>query len=196
VIPVLGSSSPRRRELLGLLFENIETVKPEVDEKPLPGEKAADFSERVANDKMKSVLDMVTEKNDRLFITSDTDVVLQDRIFGKPLDRNDAFQMLKTLSGRKHTVLTSLCLCHYEGEKKIIETMVEKSTVFFHELDDNRINRYLDLIEFMDKAGAYAVQEHGAMIIERLEGSMSNVVGFPMRLFLKMILQMGLIHLL
>jgi len=193
---ILGSSSPRRRELLWILFDKIGVIKPNVDETPGLHESAKDFALRIAEDKMKAVLKNADDVDSKLFVTSDTIVVLDNKIYGKPASRAEAFNMLRSLSGRSHSVFTSLSLCYYDAGNRIARTDFEETTVEFFNLSDETVNEYLDLVDYSDKAGSYAVQEHGSMIVKNVNGSASNVVGLPMRLFLKMANNMKILTLL
>ena len=114
---------------------------------------------------------------DALVIGSDTVVVCGSRIFGKPADRAEAAAMLRTLSGRAHLVMTAVAL--RRKERGLASSFVETSRVRFKVLSDAVIREYMSRVNVMDKAGAYAIQEHAELILERLEGSLSNVIGLP-----------------
>lgn len=112
-----------------------------------------------------------------LVLGADTEVTLGSRVFGKPRSRAEAVRFLQSLSGKTHQVITALCLvCLRHGIRR---SVTDTTHVTFHPLSNRQINRYLDTIQPLDKAGAYAVQENGEWIIEHLEGSLSNVVGLP-----------------
>lgn len=111
-------------------------------------------------------------------LAADTLVTIDGRVLGKPVDLEDAVKILRQLSGRAHEVWTAVCICH--GARGRSQTFHEISRVQFRELDDRAIRNYLAKVNPLDKAGAYAAQGHGAEIIERIEGSYSNVVGLPM----------------
>jgi septum formation protein len=114
---------------------------------------------------------------DALIIGADTEVCLGGRVFGKPRNRRDAEQMLADLEGREHQVLTGVCLIHLRGHRQ--NTLVEITRVTFKPLGADEITEYLDRIDPLDKAGAYALQEYGELIVQKTEGSVSNVVGLP-----------------
>ncbi len=190
---ILGSSSPRRRELLGGLLDEFEVLAPSADEAPSPGEAPEAYAVRMAADKMRSLAPRIEAAGDEaLVITCDTVVTIDGAIIGKPAGLDKALEILERLSGRTHRVISGLSigLCR-AGGRISPATGLESSGVSFKPLDRRVMEDYLARIEYMDKAGAYAAQEHGDMIIERIDGSISNVIGFPLRLFYKMLIEAG-----
>ena len=169
---ILASGSPRRRELLRGLGLDFELYKPEVDEAKLPDEKPEDLCRRLSRLKAHSGSQKF---HDSVIIAADTIVVIDGKILGKPSDRQDAFNMLKTLQGREHKVLTGLTVC---CNGKIV-SHVESTRVKFRALSDEQIRNYVASGECDDKAGAYAVQGKGALLVEGLDGDYFNVVGLP-----------------
>jgi septum formation protein len=171
---VLASRSPRRREILrqaGIPF----VVRPtEVDETPLPGEPARDYVMRIAREKAGAV-PMAPEE---IVLGADTTVVVGGAILAKPLDIADAQRMLHLLSGRRHEVLTGICL---RSAGRVIEECAQTS-VWFAALSAQEIDDYAATSEPMDKAGAYAIQGLASKFIERIEGCYLNVVGLPVSL--------------
>lgn len=178
---ILGSQSPRRRELLTNAGIKFEIIKPNVDEIPKKGEKPVDFVRRASIDKLKDILDKTKPNKRTVILTADTIVVINKRILGKPVDSTDAFRMLKSLQNRWHIVYTAFSL-YYMG--KII-TRVVKTDVRFRRLTDKEIKNYIKSGEPMDKAGAYAAQGIGATIIKEIRGSYTNVIGLPIAEVLK-----------
>lgn len=172
---ILASASPRRKELLTGMGIDFTVVPAEVDELvPSDGHSAWETVLRNAEMKAEAVAVLHPEA---LVIGSDTVVVCGGRIFGKPADRNEAAAMLGTLSGREHQVLTGVAL-RLKG-KALERSFVETSIVRFKVLSEAVIREYMSRVNVMDKAGAYAIQEHGELILERLDGSFSNVIGLP-----------------
>ncbi|MCX7944465.1 MAG: Maf family protein [Deltaproteobacteria bacterium] len=173
---ILGSSSPRRRELLknyGLIFK---VIHPNTQEIPSKGETPTQFVSRAAKDKVNSILKKIKHTDEHVIISADTIVVLKRKIFGKPQDEKDAFRMLRLLQNKWHTVYTAFCI--YFKNRTI--TRVVKTSVRFRKLSNNEIKDYIKSGEPMDKAGAYAAQGIGATIIKEIRGSYTNVVGLPM----------------
>jgi len=172
---LLASASPRRREILaglGLRF----TVRPaDVVETPEPGEAAGDYVLRVARDKAAVAGESATPGT--LVLAADTEVVIDGEILGKPRDAEDAARMLRRLAGREHEVLTGLALAEPASGREAAH--VEISRVRFAPMIDAEIAWYVASGEPMDKAGAYAVQGLGALFVEAVIGSHSNVVGLP-----------------
>ncbi len=189
---ILGSTSPRRRDLLGALGIDFRILAPSADESAHPGEEPLAYALRVARDKADSVVsDVAGRRGASIVIACDTIVTIDGKIIGKPADRADALGILGTLTGRTHSVISAVSLAHVAATTRVL-TGAEESRITFRNLGPPELERYLDRIHFMDKAGAYAAQEHGRLIIERIEGSVTNVIGFPLRLFFRMLGEMGL----
>ena len=177
---ILASASPRRKELLemmGLDFEIIPAAGETVPEGLSPGETVA----AAAMEKAKSVYEKV--KDDSLIIAADTLVFCDGRALGKPKSEKEAFNMLKSLSGREHFVYTGVALI--KGDKKV--SSFEKTADNFCPMTDDEIRRYIATKEPMDKAGAYGVQGKGAVFIEGIDGDFFNVMGLPMHRLSKML---------
>jgi septum formation protein len=172
---VLASASPRRRDLLrnlGIAFDVVPSRAPEVRR---PGEDAAQFARRIARDKAEEVAARCPQQ---YVLGGDTIVVVDDSVFGKPADRDEARRMLRILSGRTHRVLTAVALLDPDG--RVEETLVE-TRVDFRPLSEEEIESYLDSGEPFDKAGAYAVQGLAKGFVAGVHGSFTNVVGLPMK---------------
>ena len=170
---VLASGSPRRRELLKSLGLEFEVYKPDVDESIIDGESPSELCERLSRLKAQAGAEKFP---DALVIAADTIVVIDDLILGKPKDRDDAFNMLKRLQGKWHEVITGITVCM----KQKILSHDEHTRVKFRELSDSEIRAYVSTGECDDKAGAYAVQGYGSLLVERIEGDYFNVVGLPL----------------
>ena len=172
---ILASTSPRRRQLMeeaGLAF-SVQTVP--VDEHHDESLPLDALTRQNAALKARSVAVM---HPNALVIGADTLVSIGNRALGKPADLHDALNMLRSLAGRAHEVGTAVCLVHEATRRAVQFEVITK--VFFRALTDKEMLSYLKLIDPLDKAGGYAAQDHGEMIIERIEGSLSNVVGLPM----------------
>ncbi len=169
---ILASASPRRQELLRLITDTFEVHPVDADE-TLPAGMPVDLAPSFLAD----VKAQAAAKDfpDALVIGCDTIVTLDDEIMGKPRDREDAFRMLRRLSGETHTVMTGTAL--YLNGKSTVFTVETKVT--FYELTDDEINAYLDTGEPFDKAGAYGIQGKGSLLVQRIEGDYFNVVGLP-----------------
>ena len=170
---VLASASPRRRDLLGGVgFEVI--IRPADVEELTGGLSPRDLV--LANAEMKALSVAAVTPGD-LVLGADTIVVLDGEILGKPRDRAHAAEMLSRLSGRVHEVLTGVCMLRGGTASRC--SFVESTRVSFRALDREMIADYLDDIDPLDKAGAYAAQEDQGRLIERIEGSLENVIGLP-----------------
>jgi septum formation protein len=170
---VLASQSPRRRELLSLIGVAHEVRPADIDESVREGEAPAAYCERLAREKALAVAQGAT---DAVVIGSDTTVVVDEQILGKPEDAEDARRMLRMLSGRWHTVLTGVAVVR-QGR---VESGVEPVAVLFRDLDDVEIDAYVATREPMDKAGAYGIQGYGATIVARIEGDYFAVMGLAL----------------
>ena len=174
---ILASNSPRRKELLqGLDIDFEVRIIPDIDESYPPGTKPEDIPSFIARKKAEAY--KVTMKEDELIITADTIVVLDGDILEKPVDKDDAIQMIKRLSGRKHHVITAVVLTTVEKSKEFSVM----STVDFSELTDEEIEYYVEKYKPFDKAGAYGIQEWiGYIGVKSIEGSFYNVMGLPVQ---------------
>ena len=182
---VLASSSPRRAEILSAVGWPYETMAAGIDESRAPGEDATAYVQRLAREKAEAV---VAKLERGLVLGADTVVVVNGEILGQPRDDDDARRMLKLLSGKWHEVLTGVALVR-AGEAP--ETLVdyERTRVRFAEMSADEIEWYVGTGEPKGKAGAYAVQGRGALLIEEIEGEYFNVVGLPIRLVYELVNQ-------
>ncbi|MHB8875235.1 MAG: Maf family protein [Myxococcaceae bacterium] len=169
---VLASASPRRRELLSHLGVAFEVVSADVDERPRKGEPPRAYVERLAAEKAAAV---ARARPLALVLAADTAVVQGQVILGKPQDEAEAKAMLRRLAGGPHTVLTGLALAGRFVASRVVET-----TVHFRPLREQEIAWYVATGEGADKAGSYAVQGIGGVLVRAVEGSPSNVVGLPL----------------
>lgn len=174
---ILASGSPRRRELMAGLGVNYEVrILPDVDESypdTLQGEEIPLY---IAKEKADAYIPMM--QPDELIITADTIVWLDGKVLGKPRDREDALQMLRTMSGRTHEVFTGVCITTTDWQR----SFTAQTEVRFATLSEDEIIYYVDNFKPMDKAGAYGVQEWiGFIGVENLSGSYYNIMGLPVQ---------------
>ncbi|NLL81498.1 MAG: septum formation inhibitor Maf [Tissierellia bacterium] len=172
---VLASGSPRRREILEKFNIDLIIEKANVDERINEGERPEQIAMSLS---LIKALDVGKKFPKDIIIAADTIVVLDGIILGKPKDKEDAFYMLDMLSDRVHEVITGIALIKEDENLKIID--YEKTKVKFRKLTDNLINRYINTDEPFDKAGAYAIQGIGQILVENIEGCYFNVVGLPL----------------
>ena len=184
---ILASNSPRRKELLRQIGVAFTTQVADVDERILAGEMPETYTMRVAANKAKAVKHLATAGT---IIAADTVVVLDDMILGKPADGHDAERMLTLLSGRMHRVITGLAVIDVGTEN--IKTDNAVTCVWFRTLTQNQIRSYVNTKEPLDKAGAYGIQGKGALLVERIDGCYFNVVGLPLSLLGKMLMNFGI----
>ncbi len=173
----LASRSPRRRELLARLGYLFEVLDPDVPERRAPGESPADYVQRVAAAKAEAGWNSLGASAAGAWVLgADTEVVLDDVVFGKPADAGQALAMLRRLSGREHAVLSALCLRGATGAHGVLV----ESSVCFASLDDATLRDYVAGGEPYGKAGAYAIQGYAECFVTRLCGSYSGVMGLPL----------------
>ena len=156
---ILASKSPRRKELLSFITDDFKVDSADVDEtlpQNIKPDKAVEYLSKIKAEPFRS--------SDNIVIGADTVVAIGDKILGKPKDKHDAFLMLKSLSGKEHSVFTGV-------------TIIKK--VKFFELSDDEINKYISTNEPFDKAGAYGIQGKGSLLVEKIDGDFLNVVGLP-----------------
>ncbi len=176
---LLGSASPRRREILTTLGLPLRVAAADVDETPLPAEPPRGYLARVTSAKLAAVARLPAAEGAGALLVADTTVVLDDRPLGKPADEAEARAMLRALSGRAHHVSTCFAVSGPPDLARARSLTTVTSLVVFRPLDDEEIALYAATGEGLDKAGAYAIQGIGAFAVARVEGSYSNVVGLP-----------------
>lgn len=185
----LASESPRRRVLLSELISEFEVEAAAVEE-------AAAFSairpDELALGNARLKAEAVARRHPQDWVLgADTIVVLGNEIFGKPADLDEARSFLRRLSGRQHEVMTAVALINISAQRKI--EFVERSRVKFRDLTQEDIARYLQLVPVLDKAGAYGIQEYGEILVESIEGELSNIIGLPVQALSRYLIQVGIL---
>jgi len=194
----LASRSPRRRDLLkqiGVPFELLllrEDLRrgADVDETPLAEESPGVYVLRVASAKAAMAVRQIAYRGlpQKPVLSADTTVVFDGQIVGKPVDAEDAARILRTLSGREHQVLTAVAVALREQ----IEAQISVSSVLFRELSDAEIRSYVATGEPLDKAGAYAIQGRGGVLVTRMTGSYSGIMGLPLAETVELLQKFGI----
>ena len=174
---VLGSGSPRRVRLLTETGVTFRQRVSRVEERQLPGEDPYLFAVRMAEEKARAVA--AECQPDEVVVGGDTIVVLDGKILSKPVDPDDAVRILGILSGHRHTVGTALALAMRDRD---LCSGIERTAVFLNGVTTDQIVEYVGSGEPLDKAGAYGIQGMGAFLVDRIEGSLDNVVGLPLTL--------------
>jgi len=169
---ILASASPRRRELLKVIFSEFVSVSPEVEEIIPDNIEIRDGATYLAELKADSLTD---EYRESVIIACDTCVIVNEMILGKPSNEEEARYMLNMLSGKMHEVITGCCIKYKDIKRVFSETTIVK----FNELTSEDIDNYIDLKESFDKAGGYGIQGRGSLLVEKIEGDFYNVVGLP-----------------
>jgi septum formation protein len=181
---VLASGSPRRRDLLKGLGWDFRVLVPEIDESPRAGESPEELCLRLAAAKAQAV----DSDEASLIVAADTIVVADGDVLGKPADEDESLKMIRRLQGRVHEVLTGMGI----RWKKQVSTGLERTRVRFRSLDETALRAYVQTGEGMDKAGAYAIQGRGSLLVSSIEGDYFNVVGLPLCRLGSMLEEMGL----
>lgn len=174
---LLGSGSPRRRDILRDLRIPFVVHAASIDESVQPGESAEKYVARITDAKANALLEHLDAGDMAALLVADTVVVLDGEILGKPSDEREAETMVTRLVGRRHHVLTRFDVRTRDGDQNVAETV--RSSVFMRAASAEDVRCYAETGEGLDKAGAYAVQGCGAFLVERIEGSYSNVIGLP-----------------
>ncbi len=188
---VLASKSPRRREILGWLGVDFDVVEPDVEELSAGLDPEGLVLENARRKAAAGIEALDADAGDAVVLGVDTDVFVDEEMLGQPGDRAGAEERLRRLSGREHDVLSGLCLLGprakgIPGGPLRERAGVARSRVAFRELDQSLLAAYLDSEEWRGRAGAYAIQGLGSVLVERVEGDFSNVVGLPVRLLLEL----------
>jgi len=184
---LLASGSKRRHELLNQLGVEFKIVNQEIEESFSNELKYSEITDYLAK-KKSSLLIKSLKKND-LLITSDTIVWHKNRALGKPKNRDEAFEMIKSLENSSHEVITSICISTIKSQVIVNE----KTLVFFDNIDKNDLLYYTKTSDVLDRAGSYGIQDYiGHIGIKKIQGSYSNVLGFPTNLFVNTINSMNL----
>ena len=174
---VLASASARRQELLFRLINNFDIVVSNFDESTVPFEGDIDeYVKALALGKAVDIRDRIKEES--IIISADTIVTQDNKILGKPKDKNDAFKMLKSLQGKSHFVYSGVVVMNTKTNITRQESLRTKVT--FSNISDEEILEYIETGEPLDKAGAYGIQGKGGVFVERIEGCYYNVVGLPL----------------
>jgi nucleoside triphosphate pyrophosphatase len=184
---ILASASPRRRELLASIGLDFDIMPSHVPEVHAEGEAPEEYVARLSRDKAAA---LAREHPSRWIIAADTTVLLGDQLLEKPADAADAARMLATIAGRTHVVYTGVTLENIESDYR--DTRVAESEVRMLPLSAPEIDWYVRTGEPLDKAGAYAVQGMGAMFIDSIHGSYTNVVGLPLATLFQMLRKAGI----
>ena len=188
---MLGSGSPRRRELLARAGVAFEVLAADIDESTRDGEEPAAFALRLAREKARAVATRVGATPRRVVLGADPIVVIDGDVLGKPVDPEDAVRLLGRLVGREHRVYTAVAVLASDRLEQAA-TCVVASRVAMRAAGEAEIRRYVATGEPLDKAGAYAAQGEGRRFIERIEGSETNVIGLPIEETLALLRESGM----
>jgi septum formation protein len=181
---ILASQSPRRRELLARIVPNFKVCPADIDETPIADESAEQYVQRLAHEKASKVQSWYSGD---CIIAADTTVVIDDLMLQKPESDREAFAMLSSLRGREHQVLTGLAV--YAPSHRALE--VVSTRVRFANVSDDLLWAYIATGEPSDKAGAYALQGIGDVLVKSIDGSVSNVIGLPLQVLSELLVASG-----
>lgn len=181
---ILASQSPRRKELLSKVTGHFTIAPANIDETVDINETPKHYVERMAKNKAEKIKELYP---DEVIIGCDTTVVLGDTILGKPIDDQDAYVMLSSLSGKTHQVMTAVCVITPENVYEHTEIV----DVVFYELEDGHIKQYVKSGEASDKAGAYGIQDQGSLFVKSISGDYFSVVGLPIGYLNQLFTELG-----
>lgn len=189
---LLGSGSPRRREIISALGLPFQVLAADIDEQLQPGEAPLSYLERIVTEKLVAVRERAAERRYAAILVADTSVVVDGDVLGKPTDVADAVRLFSRIAGRRHSVFTRYAI-GLPGQQHATLARTVETAVEIRAADAGEIRAYAETGEGLDKAGAYAAQGIGAFFIERVVGSYSNVVGLPACEVLTDLRQLGLL---
>lgn len=196
---ILGSGSPRRRELLGMILPEFTVLPSRFDEESIQreGMTPCEIVCTLSREKAREVFERYRAENPQeeiCVIGGDTIVISPDgEVMGKPSSRADAARMLKQLSGCTHQVMTAVTVMAQSVGQTLERVFPVQTDVTFYPLNDHEIERYLDTGEPFDKAGSYGIQGYGGLLVERIAGDYNNVVGLPVARLMRELREMGLL---
>ena len=196
---ILGSGSPRRRELLGMILPEFTVLPSRFDEESIQreGMTPCEIVCTLSREKAREVFERYRAENPQeeiCVIGGDTIVISADgEVMGKPSSRADAARMLKQLSGCTHQVMTAVTVMAQSVGQTLERVFPVQTDVTFYPLNDHEIERYLDTGEPFDKAGSYGIQGYGGLLVERIAGDYNNVVGLPVARLMRELREMGLL---
>jgi len=173
---ILASKSPRRKQLLSQLGFQFECESADIDESVLPEENPEDYVRRVAVEKAQAIANILEFSDNIIVLGSDTSVVIEGEILGKPVDKTDFVDMFNKLSGKRHQVITGIAVV----QSARIESRIVVTDVYFKPLTSQEIDNYWYTNEPQDKAGGYGIQGIGGQFIEKIDGCYFSVVGLPL----------------
>ncbi len=187
---ILASASERRQKLLEQVGINCEVIPSNIDEDSINGDTPGDLVEKLSAAKAENVAERL--EGDFVIVAADTVVVKDSRVFGKPSDEKEAFEMLNSLQGNRHEVFTGVTLICVTGGEGLIDTFHVRTIVDMMPMTPKQINAYIQSGEPMDKAGGYGIQGRGAAYIRDVAGDFFNVVGLPISTVLSRLEHMGI----
>lgn len=187
---ILASASERRQKLLEQVGINCEVIPSNIDEDSINGDTPGDLVEKLSAAKAENVAERLD--GDFVIVAADTVVVKDSRVFGKPSDEKEAFEMLNSLQGNRHEVFTGVTLICVTGGEGLIDTFHVRTIVDMMPMTPKQINAYIQSGEPMDKAGGYGIQGRGAAYIRDVAGDFFNVVGLPISTVLSRLEHMGI----
>lgn len=189
---ILASASPRRKELLSRFISDFEVIPANIDEVIPDNEETDNIPLLIAEQKAYHIRDNYKNiKNKSIIISADTCVIYNNQIFGKPKDKDDAKHMLTVLNGKIHKVITGVCCLILDTNKEI--KFSSTTDVKFIKSDESIIDKYIETNEYTDKAGAYAIQGLGSILVEKIDGCYDNVVGLPVAQIIRKLMDENII---
>ena len=192
---ILASSSPRRCALLNRMGIKFDIIPSDINEDIFKNLKGSELVKKLSVEKAKNVFNRI-EKNEKdiCVIGCDTIVSIDNKILGKPKDKKDALDILSLLNNNMHTVFTGLSLIGLKDGVYFEETIYSSSNVYFSNFSKEELIDYIDTLEPMDKAGAYAIQGKGGFLVSKIEGDFYSIMGLPLNKLYNMLSRYGFLH--
>ncbi len=192
---ILASSSPRRCALLNLMGINFDIIPSNINEDIFKNLKGSELVKKLSIEKAKHVFNKIDKiDKDICIIGCDTIVSIENKILGKPKDKKDALDMLCLLNNNMHTVFTGLSLLGLKNNVYFEETICSYSNVYFSNFSKSELIDYVETLEPIDKAGAYAIQGKGGFLISKIEGDFYSIMGLPLNKLYNMLNKHGFLH--
>lgn len=177
---ILASSSPRRCALLNQIGIQFDIIPSNIDEDRFNHLKGSQLVKTLSLEKAKNIFDKLKKESDILIIGCDTIVSINDKILGKPKNKEDALNMLLELNGNMHTVFTGVSVLGFSNSCYFEETICSSSNVYFSKFSKDELLSYVNTLEPMDKAGAYGIQGKGSFLVYKIEGDFYSIMGLPL----------------
>ncbi len=191
---ILASSSPRRCALLNQMGIQFDIIPSDIDEDKFNHLKGSELVKTLSLEKAKNIFNKIKKENNVCVIGCDTIVSINDKILGKPKDKNEALDMLLELNNNMHTVFTGLTVIGFSNSSYFEETICSSSNVYFSDFSKDELLSYVNTLEPMDKAGAYGIQGKGGFLVSKIDGDFYSIMGLPINKLYNLLNKYSFLH--